>query len=172
MKNIVENNKLIAEFMGLSYCKKYLYEGWYKNHEHNHRLCDFNGLKYHSDWNWLMTVVFKCLEICHNEMLNEWENGFSDSFFSRDINCMYSEVVRFIEWYNNKPLVNPDEVKNNSSNKRDKVLKSIMERYGGLCNLKCAMREDEDVVLVNLCDDLNDEFSEYEVLDEIMDIFK
>ena len=51
-----------------------------------------------------------------------------------------------------------DEVKNNSSNKRDKVLKSIMERYGGLCNLKCAMREDEDVVLVNLCDDLNDEF--------------
>ena len=85
---------------------------------------------------------------------------------------MYSEVVRFIEWYNNKPLVNPDEVKSNSSNKRDKVLKSIMERYGGLCNLKCAMREDEDVVLVNLCDDLNDEFSEYEVLDEIMDIFK
>ncbi len=43
---------------------------------------------------------------------------------------------------------------------------------GGLCNLKCAMREDEDVVLVNLCDDLNDEFSEWEVLDEIMAIFK
>ena len=47
-----------------------------------------------------------------------------------------------------------------------------MERYGGLCNLRSAMREDEDVVLVNLCDDLNDEFSEWEVLDEIMAIFK
>lgn len=85
---------------------------------------------------------------------------------------MYSEVVGFIKWYNNKPLVNPDEVKNNSSTKRDKVLKAIMERYGGLCNLRSAMREDEDVVLVNLCDDLNDEFSEWEVLDEIMAIFK
>ena len=65
-----------------------------------------------------------------------------------------------------------DEVKNNSSNKRDRVLKSIMERYGGLWNLKSAMREDEDVVLVNLCDDLNDEFSEREVLEEIIAILK
>ena len=183
MKNIIENNKLIAEFMGLF--DKILSTGnihswsdapfYYTTEDTKEKviknICKYS--KYDSDWNWLVPVVFKCLEICHNEMLNEWENGFSDSFFSRDINCMYSEVVRFIEWYNNnKPLVSPDEVKNNSSNKRDKVLKSIMERYGGLCNLKCAMREDEDVVLVNLCDDLNDEFSEYEVLDEIMDIFK
>ena len=169
MKNTSEKNKLIAEFLGYT---KYTWRGhtMYVFEDDNHRA--EVDLHYHSDWNWLMPVVFKCLEICHNEMLNEWENGFSDSFFSRDINCMYSEVVRFIEWYNNKPLVNPDEVKNNSSTKRDKVLKAIMERYGGLCNLRCAMREDEDVVLVNLCDDLNDEFSEWEVLDEIMAIFK
>ena len=178
MKKIEKNNNLIAKFMGI----------YFKNNEYQ---IDNENLRwmviianslindteeqifyFHDDWSWLMEAVFKCLEICHNEMLNEWENGFSDSFFSRDINCMYSEVVRFIKWYNNKPLVNPDEVKNNSSNKRDRVLKSIMERYGGLWNLKSAMREDEDVVLVNLCDDLNDEFSEFEVLDEIMAIFK
>ena len=169
MKNTLENSKLIADFIGTDLLKDLLSDN---NGFININIDIYEQCKFHSDWNWLMKVEFKCLEICQNEMLNEWENGFSDSFFSRDINCMYSEVVRFIEWYNNKSLVNPDEVKNNSSNKRDKVLKSIMERYGGLCNLKCAMREDEDVVLVNLCDDLNDEFSEYEVLDEIMDIFK
>ena len=182
MKNIIENNKLITEFMGLF--DKILSTGnihswsdapfYYTTEDTKEKviknICKYS--KYDSDWNWLMTVVFKCLEICHNEMLNEWENGFSDSFFSRDINCMYSEVVRFIEWYNNKSLVNPDESKINSSTKRDKVLKSIMERYGGLCNLKSAMREDEDVVLVNLCDDLNDEFSEREVLLEIIAILK
>lgn len=169
MKNILEKNELIAKFIGVEPLKDLLAD---KNGNINIDIDIYEQCKFHSDWNWLMPVVFKCLEICHNEMLNEWENGFSDSFFSRDINCMYSEVVRFIEWYNNKPLVNPDEVKNNSSTKRDKVLKAIMERYGGLCNLRSAMREDEDVVLVNLCDDLNDEFSEWEVLDEIMAIFK
>ena len=169
MKNILEKNELIAKFIGVEPLKDLLAG---KNGNINIDIDIYEQCKFDSDWNWLMKAVFKCLEICHNEMLNEWENGFSDSFFSRDINCMYSEVVRFIKWYNNKPLVNPDEVKNNSSNKRDRILKAIMERYGGLCNLRGAMREDEDVVLVNLCDDLNDEFSEFEVLDEIMDIFK
>ena len=169
MENTLENSKLIADFIGTDLLKDLLSDN---NGFININVDIYEQCKFHSDWNWLMKAVFKCLEICHNEMLNEWENGFSDSFFSKDINCMYSEVVRFIKWYNNKPLVNPDEVKNNSSNKRDRVLKSIMERYGGLCNLRSAMREDEDVVLVNLCDDLNDEFSEFEVLDEIMAIFK
>ena len=56
---ILNGNKLIAEFMGLSYCTKYQYEGWYKNHEHNYRICGFDGLKYHSSWDWLMPVVEK-----------------------------------------------------------------------------------------------------------------
>ena len=45
-----------------------------------------------------------------------------------------------------------------------KCLKAIMERYGSLSTLKLAMWEDEDTVLVNLCDDLNDEYSEEEIL--------
>ena len=48
---------------------------------------------------------------------------------------------------------------------QDKVLKAVMERYGGLTTLKLAMWEDEDTVLVNLDDDIgDDECSEDEIL--------
>ena len=37
------------------------------------------------------------------------------------------------------------------------MLKAIMERYGSLSTLKQVLYEDTDTVLVNLCDDVNDE---------------
>jgi hypothetical protein len=39
-----------------------------------------------------------------------------------------------------------------------------MERYGSLSTLRVAMYEDTDTVLVNLCDDIDDKFSEDEIL--------
>jgi hypothetical protein len=44
------------------------------------------------------------------------------------------------------------------------VLKAIIERYGSLSTLRVAMYEDTDTVLVNLCDDIDDKFSEDEIL--------
>jgi hypothetical protein len=44
------------------------------------------------------------------------------------------------------------------------MLKAIMERYGGLSTLRQAMYECTDTVLVNLCDDVNDEVTEDEFL--------
>jgi len=44
------------------------------------------------------------------------------------------------------------------------MLSAIMQRYGGLCTLKQALYEDTDTVLVNLCDDVNDEITEDEFL--------
>lgn len=116
-----EDNKLIAEFMGLSYCTKYLYEGWYRNSEHNHRICDFGGLKYNHSWDWLMPVVKKI------ELMNK-ETGLMGVFIlfglgRTRVQCYKSErllheidileeqygiqptyqaVVEFIKWYNNE----------------------------------------------------------------------
>lgn len=186
MEKIEKNNKLIADFLGYN---KYIWRGhtMYIFEDDNHRA--EVDLHYHSDWNWLMGVIEKIESLpamkdngnfffeIHQDSVTVFNSTRMDIVIEvmgqgSRINNTYQAVIEFIKWYNNKPLVNPDEVKNNSSNKRDRVLKSIMERYGGLWNLKSAMREDEDVVLVNLCDDLNDEFSEFEVLDEIMAIFK
>lgn len=55
---------------------------------------------------------------------------------------------------------------------RSKILKAVMERYGSLSTLKLAMWEDEDTVLVNLADDLNDEFTEDEILTTIKDLLR
>lgn len=54
--NIIENNKIIAEFMGLN-----LYRGnWYKSTiATEKKICKQKDLLYHHDWNWLMAVVDK-----------------------------------------------------------------------------------------------------------------
>lgn len=55
---------------------------------------------------------------------------------------------------------------------QSRVLKAVMERYGGLSALKLAMWEDEDTVLVNLADDLNDELEEEEILTIIKNLLR
>ena len=58
-------------------------------------------------------------------------------------------------------------IKNYIMDKETKFLNAIMGRYGSLTTLKLAMWEDEDTVLVNLADDLDDEFYEQEILEYI-----
>jgi hypothetical protein len=96
-----ENNKIIAEFMELVESS---IPGNYYTHKSKEgfgcgQLVD--KLPYDTDWNWLMEVVHKCLEICHNEMFNEWENSFADKFLACDIKVIYKESLEFIKWYNN-----------------------------------------------------------------------
>lgn len=110
-------NKIIAIFMGLSYCEKYQYEGWYKNYEHNERICDLNGLTYHRDWNKLMPVIEKIQTLGFSFHL------FSDKYFypekgiratlnfnsenvnfqcegKSNIEACYKTVILFIEKHN------------------------------------------------------------------------
>lgn len=55
---------------------------------------------------------------------------------------------------------------------RDKVLRAVMQRYGGLATLELAMWEDEDVVLVNLAYDLNYDIKENDLLTIIKDLLR
>ncbi len=49
--------------------------------------------------------------------------------------------------------------------KRDLVLKAIMERYGSISALKEAFRDDADTVCLNLAIDIDFVLDEYEVED-------
>jgi hypothetical protein len=68
-------------------------KGWVRDDE------TYTG-QYHQDWECLIDVVHKCLDICHEELLNEWEEVFCDAFLSISITKMYHEVVEFIKWHN------------------------------------------------------------------------
>lgn len=115
MKNreeLIENNKLIAEFMGLAYCEKHQYEGWYKNSEFNYKVCDHDELQYHTSWDWLMLVVeqienegasviigrFFC-EIKYQDPLYEAVNFEIRIASGKKKNAVYGAVVEFIKWY-------------------------------------------------------------------------
>ena len=114
MKNIVENNKLIAEFMGVF--DKILSTGnihswsdapfYYTTEDTKEKviknICKYS--KYDSDWNWLMEVVEKCLvgEAEYNE--DEAKKAIREIYESLcniNISSVYNACVEFIKWYNN-----------------------------------------------------------------------
>lgn len=88
----------IATFMGYinNGCSS---DGFLINPETNYDE-DISEMKYDTSWDWLMPVVHKCLVICNDLMLDEWEGGFSDAFLSCSIATLYKKVTDFIEWYN------------------------------------------------------------------------
>lgn len=91
MKNVTENNKLIAEFMGypkhkIDFVGKRLN---FENSKHN---------TYHKDWNRLMEVVEKIEGIGKTEL--KFSVHFENVKLSSDIQVVYNACVEFIKWYN------------------------------------------------------------------------
>jgi hypothetical protein len=91
----MENNKLIAEFMGFQQTSI----GWYDAEEYLHEKDNtFDTLKFDVDWNWLMPVVEKILDISLD--LDSMEMYYNITDAIPKIESTYNEVVEFIKWYN------------------------------------------------------------------------
>jgi len=61
-------------------------------------------LKFHSDWNWIMEVVQKCLigEAEHNpEISNVTIKNIYESLCNTNIEDVLESCVKYIKWYNN-----------------------------------------------------------------------
>jgi|TARA_R100000458_G_C8194501_1_gene187083 hypothetical protein len=107
----MESNKLIAEFMGLSYDSKT--KEYYRPLYNSGDWISENELQYHKDWNWLMPVVEKIESLGYTFEKNfqridkDWQclivkgNDILYQEFNTDsrIAC-YQVVVRFINEYN------------------------------------------------------------------------
>ena len=110
-----ENNKIIAEFMGIQPIKaisdntgKTYY--YYNNSE----MEDYEALpEYHSDWNWLMQVVEKiethgftfdikknwsCITRKGEKIIIRWEED------NNKIEAVYNACLEFIKWYNENKI--------------------------------------------------------------------
>lgn len=130
MDNIIENNKLIAKFMGLNKTKMFfnLKTGNYVKKETAD--CDIKvvdvylknnkpitNFYYHSDWNWLMEVVEKIESLptmkdngnfffeIHQDSVTVFNSTRMDIIIEvigqgSRINNTYQAVIEFIQWYN------------------------------------------------------------------------
>ena len=100
MKNTLENSKLIADFIGADLLKDLLSDN---NGFININVDIYEQCKFHSDWNWLMEVVEKCLvgEAEYNE--DEAKKAIREIYESLcniNISSVYNACVEFIKWYN------------------------------------------------------------------------
>lgn len=91
MENTIENNRLIAKFMGLVYNEQRVKQ-W--EDENGWR---YEELLYHSSWDWLIPVVKDIkLLVCESEFVYRFR-GKLESF---EIESVWFAVVEFIKWYN------------------------------------------------------------------------
>ena len=121
MDTTLENNKLIAEFMGvrpkMEAPDTYTYSDlpWIsvradKPEEVMEHIANYS--KYSSSWDWLIPVVAKCYQSIE-EMEVEFESEEREIFesifdvditlaeiFQSDINAIYERCLDFIKWYN------------------------------------------------------------------------
>jgi hypothetical protein len=106
-----ENNKLIAEFMGLQTITfdKTMYLLKWKNNLVQPK--DDTIFKFDSDWNWLMEVVEKIEDLSYSLEINKQEENdyqciivkkdiIVQTFSSKKIEAVYNACLEFIKWYN------------------------------------------------------------------------
>lgn len=106
--NILEKNKLIAEFMTLDKTYGYLVlkQGEYSP--------EYQHFKYHESWEWLMGVVEKIEQMKVNKLhiasvvidgrvgceIKTFDGNFSITYLANKMEAVYTCVVTFIKYYN------------------------------------------------------------------------
>ena len=103
----MNNNKLIAEFMGAVGTPKYNPTEWDvyitgcldvdSDDEKAQHFYTPDEMKYHTSWDWLMPVVRKISSMCDEPY--ELDN-MKHALLTGDIESVYDDVVEFINEYN------------------------------------------------------------------------
>lgn len=117
MKEVVEGNKLIAEFCGHKLFAgqvkfSYPVDGGLKG-------CNQSSMKYHTSWDWLMPVVEKIESIGFETLIKSGWNESKEKLMNEveirnnqnglvawaceisKIESTHQAIVQFIQWYNN-----------------------------------------------------------------------
>ena len=87
----MNNNKLIAEFMGMKYSDKRSFD----NGEWTHSIKSLS--KFQTSWDWLMPVIEEIDHLQHEPI-----QSIEDALATRCIGDTYNAVVEFIKEYNDE----------------------------------------------------------------------
>lgn len=110
MRTIIDNNILIAEFMGYTKATRKeaganlvneVYEWYLKDVGYYYINGDYHAedyLLFHLDWNWLMNAVIKCKELEFFGGENLIKN-IEEALVKADIDEVYRAVIEFINKY-------------------------------------------------------------------------
>tara|TARA_R100001369_G_scaffold331_2_gene875 strand:- start:17388 stop:17693 length:306 start_codon:yes stop_codon:yes gene_type:complete len=99
----MNNNKLIAEFMGMDSFKDSLaslHQG-----KINVDVDVYEQAQYHTSWDWLMPVVIKCKEsvdYCSDDNALKYHNIEDEMLSQLSIEDTYKAVVEFIKKHNDE----------------------------------------------------------------------
>lgn len=115
-EEIISNNILIAEFIGIKGEEQKVYRSLYDEFPNRTLLFKTKfgkytskSLKFHSDWNWLMQVVgaiektnYGSLEIQSKNLVWAHYNKQTITYYKDTlIKNVYNACVQFVKWYNN-----------------------------------------------------------------------
>ena len=94
----MNNNKLIAEFMGCTHPFNEIHDATLYKVEQG--VFELYELEYHTSWDWLMPVADKCLTT-DEAFVTEGQHYFvNDALLTCNIEVVYDRVVEFIKDYN------------------------------------------------------------------------
>lgn len=107
MENIIENNRLIAEFMGAEFINLRDFERVrIKNPDQKtktSKVIKIENLKYYCDWNWLMPVISKIESHTKDKQVIHWSRNnntiYDVKLSEANIEQTYKLVIEFIKWY-------------------------------------------------------------------------
>ena len=100
-----ENNKLIAEFMGMNYGDPNDNSVMTQMTPQGNEVVPIDSMKYHNSWDWLMPVVEQCLEKHNNlidgrDVIDTLYSLIAQALFVVSLKETYEAVVEFIKGYN------------------------------------------------------------------------
>ena len=100
-KEILEGNKLIAEFMDEEQCLDPKHEGNRCFYYPTMGYITPDKMRYRISWDWLMPAVEKIGTLSYNERGGKFTLDISLSpFLEGDILTVWKHVVEFTKWYN------------------------------------------------------------------------
>ena len=97
----MNDNKLIAEFMGFTKDSKelYLIDDYTLRSEDEYQATYVDEMKFHTSWDWLMPVVEKCF-VKQEKVSDDLSFKLNDALLETNIESLYRVVVEFIKEHN------------------------------------------------------------------------